>query len=373
MEKLRIGIIGTGIGLRQIAPGFLKTGQVEITAVSGSSIDRTLLHVQESAIAGNNGVESNDLLVTDDFKKVCDSNDVDLICVTTPNEFHIEQMAYALNTDKHILLEKPVGMTKRETEDLVKLQGSKNRLVVVDHQLRFNPYFVKIKKLIEHGNIGKPYYISINHASPWIMDNKHDYLWSLDKELGGGVRLALGIHLIDLVRFFLGCEPYAVSATMNNIFYTYNPIGSKEFNSQVSLYFSANLNFPECDVVLSNSAVSHSGYQFDMMIRGDQGEIGFNLKDNAIFYKNNKDGEKIISDDATKEYDLLGGNTIFWNSFTYYAQIIVDAIQNGDNKIVNASGLDDAIKNMTVLDAMMTSSQNGTRELLGEWPKNQYS
>ena len=74
MEKLRIGIIGTGIGLRQIAPGFLKTGQVEITAVSGSSIDRTLLHVQESAIAGNNGVESNDLLVTDDFKKVCDSD-----------------------------------------------------------------------------------------------------------------------------------------------------------------------------------------------------------------------------------------------------------------------------------------------------------
>ncbi len=70
---------------------------------------------------------------------------------------------------------------------------------------------------------------------------------------------------------------------------------------------------------------------------------------------------------------MLGGNTIFWNSFTYYAQIIVDAIQNGDNKIVNASGLDDAIKNMTVLDAMMTSSQNGTRELLGEWPKNQYS
>lgn len=361
MDKVRVGIIGTGIGLRQVAPGFLNTGRAEITALSGSSIE----HAKEHA----NGFDIG--LITDDYKVVCDSDEVDIICVTTPNQFHMEQMSYALKTNKHVFLEKPVGMTADETRELAALVSNKDRLVVVGHQLRFNPYFAKIKEMIDSGMLGKPYYISINHASPWITNTKHDYIWSLDKKLGGGVRLALGVHLVDTVRYFLGSEPIAVSASMDNIFDRFTPLTGEPFDSDVSLYFSTDLNFPGCDVVLTNSAASHSGYKFDLIIRGDKGEITFDLENNAFFYKNNTTIEKIVDDKTERKYNQFN-KTIFWNSFNYYADKIVETILNGKTVLEDASTMDDAIENMVILDAMMESSQKGIRIQLGDWQESQY-
>lgn len=99
VNKIGIGIIGTGIGLRQVAPEFFINRSAKLVAVCGSSIERAKEHCADFDVD----------LITDDYKAVCDNSDVDIICVTTPNEFHIEHMTYALNTDKHVFQKSLLG------------------------------------------------------------------------------------------------------------------------------------------------------------------------------------------------------------------------------------------------------------------------
>ena len=348
VNKIGIGIIGTGIGLRQVAPGFLLTGQAKLVAVCGSSIERAKEHCADFDVD----------LITDDYKAVCDNDGVDLICVTTPNEFHLEHMAYALNTNKHVFLEKPVGMTAEETKQLAKSTKDNSRLVLVGHQLRFNPYFVAIKNVIGSGKIGKVYYMNVNQCSNALGEEQRKWMWSFDVEKGGGVRLALGVHLVDLARFILDADPIATVGTLNPIFDMRLDDEGIARESFASRFFSASLNFEDALVEMSTTAAGKTKFTDCKYkpVREVDGSV-----------------EKVVNSDTDKAYDALDGPSIFWDSFTYYAQEIVDAIQGGSNSIESASTMNDAITNMEILDATLTSHLKGTRELLKPWITKKYS
>lgn len=363
VNKIGIGIIGTGIGLRQVAPGFLLTGQAKLVAVCGSSIERAKEHCADFDVD----------LITDDYKAVCDNSDVDIICVTTPNEFHIEHMTYALNTDKHVFLEKPVGMTAEETRKLAELVKDNSRLVLVGHQLRFNPYFVAIKNVIGSGKIGKVYYMNVNQCSNALGEEQRKWMWSFDVEKGGGVRLALGVHLVDLARFILDADPIATVGTLNPIFDTRLDDEGIARESFASRFFSASLNFEDALVEMSTTAAGKTKAMFNIIVRGQHGDLTFDLENKLTLYKVDGSVEKVVNSDTDKAYDALDGPSIFWDSFTYYAQEIVDAIQGGSNSIESASTMNDAITNMEILDATLTSHLKGTRELLKPWITKKYS
>lgn len=373
-KALRIGIIGTGVGLTQLAPGFMKAG-AQIVAVCGSSLERTDSHVDFSVIKKNPSVaqsEVEDLFITDDYKKVCDSNNVDLICVTTPNEFHMEHMAYALKTNKHIFLEKPVGMTADETRELAKLDVNKDRMVVVSHQLRFNPYFEKMREIIASGSLGRIYNISIGqYVSSWTNLDRQ-WSWSYDVKKYGGRRLALGVHIVDLARFLLDAEPTSISAVLDPVHKFRTPGGEEARETLASDFLNAQITFPQTLVTLETSASTQTKEIFDIVVRGEDGELTFDLKDKLLLPNLNTEPTRIL-DNADAQYDELKGASIFWDSFVYYAKAVTDTLQAGESVLARASNLRDAINNMTVLDAMLKSHQSGTRELLVPWRAGDYS
>lgn len=358
-KNIGVGIIGTGIGLRQVAPGFLRTGKADIVAVSGSSIERTKEYCKDIDVDS----------ITDDFKALCDSDTVDLICVTTPNKFHYEQMSYALSTDKHVFLEKPVGMTEQETKELSELVGNKNRLIVVGHQLRFNPYIARMKEIIESGVLGRIYYLSIaQYVSSWN-DLDRSWSWSFDVENYGGRRLALGVHSVDLARFLLSDEATSVSCVLDPVHRFRTPGGSLAKESLVSDFMSAQLTFPGSTVNLETSASARTNEIFDVVVRGENGELTFDLTNKLLSLHTDSDPIALLSQ-ADNDYNSLNGPSIFWDSFTYYASKIVDTLENGQTTLANASTMDDAIENMKVLDACLKSNKEGTRELFTEWTDN---
>ncbi len=311
-------------------------------------------------------------MITDDYMQLCESDDVDLICVTTPNEFHVEHMTAALKTNKHVYLEKPVGDNVPDTKQIADCMSVADRLVVVGHQLRFNPYFHKMREVIQAGKIGRVYHITMSQCYSYWSDLDLPWIWSFDVEKGGGRRLALGVHLVDLARYLLNEEVTAVAASMDPVHRMRISEQGEPRETFASDFFSAMLSFPQTTVDMSTTASAKTGESFDVVVRGELGDMTFDLENKLILH-DGKSSKPLLNQAAEDAYKAVGGISIFWDSFTYYAQEIVEAISAGKNTIPLASTVVDALKNMEVLDAALKSSQNGTRELLTPWLTNRYS
>src|SRR6266851_5013973 len=188
-KKINIGIIGTGIGLQMHLPAFRLTGKANIVGVAGKNQYRA------EEFASNFGIPK----AFGDYRKLCDLPEVDLICATAPTLYHYEHVLYAVQQGKHVLAEKPLALSMRETEELSVAVREIPQITLVNHQLRFNPYMRKIRDFIRLGAIGRPYFIRIHkHTSNYVDQDQH-WSWLFNEKMGGGIRLAVVSHLIDLL------------------------------------------------------------------------------------------------------------------------------------------------------------------------------
>lgn len=190
---INVGIIGTGVGIRTYLNTFRKMDNVKVLAISGSSKERAEKFARENEIA----------IACKDYKELIDLENIDLVCITAPNKYHFEYAQYCIKANKNMILEKPATMEIEEAKELKKLIENSNKINLINHQLRYNPYLIKVKEIIESGILGRIYYINIHQQSTGFSNKDMNWIWSLEKEAGGGVRLAMGSHLIDLIRFWL--------------------------------------------------------------------------------------------------------------------------------------------------------------------------
>jgi predicted dehydrogenase len=358
-DKARIGIIGTGVGLRTVAEGFVFNGGADIVALAGSSADR----------AKELGAKYDCEIYTGDYRDVLNA-DVDLICVTTPNEFHLEHMIAALETDKNVYLEKPTGNTAEEAQKIADHVSSKKRFDVVGHQMRFNPYVVGLRDEIAKGTIGRPYSIDVFYSHPMFIDKNMSWIWSHDTERGGGMRLALDVHLVDTVRFILGEEPVAIAATMDPVLRTRTPDGGESRESNASSYISIMMNFENCNADLRATASSQMTPGFVITVRGEEGDMSFIDAEALQLFRVGQDPKLVMSKEVNEEYDRRRGSSIFRTSFPYFADAMIDAIQSGATEIADACTVQEEVQNVSILDAVKRSANNGTRELLAPWPEH---
>ena len=99
MDKIKIGIIGTGVGIRTHLKGFRNfSDDAEIYAIAGSSLERSKEFASEYDIP----------VACSDYKELCDMDELDLICITAPNKFHKEMLEYTVSKNRNIICEKPM-------------------------------------------------------------------------------------------------------------------------------------------------------------------------------------------------------------------------------------------------------------------------
>src|ERR1700722_7856429 len=121
-KKLKIGIIGTGVGLRSHYPGFNSTGQVEFTGLVGSSVERANEFAKKYPFK----------YVFSDYRELISSDEVDLVCITSPNKFHKDAILYAIAHNKHILCEKPLASDLAEINAIIHATNGSSKLHLVD-------------------------------------------------------------------------------------------------------------------------------------------------------------------------------------------------------------------------------------------------
>jgi predicted dehydrogenase len=351
MAKVRIGIIGTGVGLRTLFPGFKMVADAEIIALSGSSIDRTRFFASEFGIP----------IACESYLELCMRNDIDLVCVTSPNPFHFEHTKAALDNKKNVLCEKPFTLKRTDMEYLIARHKELGVLGLIDHQLRFNPYIVKIRDFLRSGLIGKPYFVQIHQQSTSFSDNNAKWSWSFDAEQGGGIRYGMFSHFADLLNFWFHSDYYNLSASLNPVYTERIDCNGKKRAVLASTFCKVSFELSgKLSVILSATAGACGHPSFDVNVYGDKGEIHFDLTHKITLYTLEKKGIK-------KEIDLPDVYTdekenkisIFSGSFRYFAPQIIRAINEGNPLYVEyASQFEDAKYTFDFLEAIKESANN---------------
>ena len=357
MKKVKVGIIGTGVGIRTHYNGFKPLDEVEIVAICGSSYERSQEFAKKYDIP----------IACSDYKELCDLQEVDLVCVTSPNRFHMDAVKYAVAKKKHIICEKPLSDNSKEVESLINVVRGYDRIAVVDHQLRYNPYIIKIKEMIDKGILGDIKSVKLNQAGTGFSNIEAPWSWSFDGAQGGGVRLAMASHFTDLIQFWFGNRK--VNGFLNPV--TMNRKDNEGNYRKVtgSTVCTAHINLEnELNVIYSINAGSYIGSRFDISIFGTRGELVFDLQNKLLFYSRDSVGQpnKIVVEDVFDD-ERENKVSIFSGSFRYFAPIIIEAIQTNNYELISKSAtFADAKYNLKILDAIHQSANNGIGVVLGK-------
>lgn len=177
-----IGIIGYG-GIGTWHARQLLSIPAEFTLAGAYDINPE--HVAKARAAGIKGYDTLEAILADPA--------IETVILSVPNNFHRELSIAALRAGKHVICEKPVMLSTPDLEAVLAVSRETGRQFSVHQNRRWDRDFLIVKKLIEEGTIGQPFYIESRvQGSKGIPGD-----WRCVKEAGGGMLLDWGVHLID--------------------------------------------------------------------------------------------------------------------------------------------------------------------------------
>ena len=135
------------------------------------------------------------------YEELMSDPDIDVIYIATPHAQHHEWAMKCLQHDKPILVEKAFTQNYRQAKEIIDLAKEKNLFVMEAYWTRFLPHIIKVKELIDKGEIGDIVQIIADHGVSFPYDPKHR-LYA--PELAGGALLDLGVYPISFVQYLLG-------------------------------------------------------------------------------------------------------------------------------------------------------------------------
>ena len=162
-----------------------------------------------------------------DLESVLSDASVDAVHLCVPNHLHFDYAKRALEAGKHVMCEKPLGMTAAETGALVDLAQKTGLAAGVCYNLRFYPLVQQARALREAGQLGRIFHINGCYVQDWLLD-AHDYNWRLNADQGGALRAVsdIGTHWMDMVTSVTGLEIEAVFAELKTVHeHRYRPKG----------------------------------------------------------------------------------------------------------------------------------------------------
>ena len=138
-----------------------------------------------------------------DFKDAVSDPAVDAVIVATINSTLAVISEAAIRAGKHVVVEKPAGISVREIDSLIELEDKHRVCVRVGFNHRYHPAFLKAREIFESGVMGEMMFIRARYGHGGRIG--YDKEWRADPKLaGGGELIDQGIHLIDLAGWFLG-------------------------------------------------------------------------------------------------------------------------------------------------------------------------
>jgi len=197
--EVRVGIIGTGIGVAHIE-ALQQVAGVRVAAICSAQAARA------AAVAGRFDIPK----ATTDYRDLL-GDDIDAVVIATPPALHLAMGRDAFAAGKHVFCEKPLAASLEEARELFKAAQAAGRVQMVNYNMRFAAPYAKARALLDGGYLG-----DLALADARITMNPSDYLrspnwsdsksgWFTDAAQGGGILAgSAGPHLVDFLLWFGG-------------------------------------------------------------------------------------------------------------------------------------------------------------------------
>lgn len=138
---------------------------------------------------------------TNDAGQIFNNPEIKAVLIATPATTHFALAREALRRGKDVFVEKPLSLTVKEGQELLRLSRKLKRILMVGHILQYHPAVIKLKEIISQGKLGKIRYIYSNRLNIGKLRTEENILWSFAP------------HDISAIIMLLGQEPLSVSAT----------------------------------------------------------------------------------------------------------------------------------------------------------------
>ncbi len=345
MDEVRIGIIGVG-GMGTSHAGYISRGQVanaRLAAVADINPERLKRYS-----AGEFG---DDVATFDSAEALIDSGKVDGVLVATPHYDHPPIGVKAFEKGLHVLLEKPVGVYTRQVSEVNAAAEASGRIFGVMFNQRTQPAFIKMKELLESGELGQV------KRNCWLITNWYRSQSYYDSGSwratwggeGGGVLLNQCPHQLDLWQWFCG-QPVRVRA-----FCAFGKYHDIEVEDDVTAYVE--YADGSTGVFITSTGEAPGTNMFE--VAGDMGRL--ELHGGGITFHRNRISERKFNSEYTGgfgqpenwkcEISVRGGG----GGHSEVTQRWVDAILNDDGSRLVADGRE-GIKSLEISNAMLMSA-----------------
>ncbi len=341
--KIKWGVIGCGgIAYRRTIPGMMLSQNSELVAVMDTNL--------EAAENVKNEFGAKYAFGTCD--ELLSIDEIDAVYIASPVFCHKEQAMAAAKAGKHILLEKPMGLTveeSKEISDYCKAHGVK---LGVGLMMRFSAYHQKMKELIGQGVLGD--IVSMRaQLTCWYPEIPGN--WRQNKELsGGGALMDMGIHCIDLLQYISGTKAQTVSCFSGNQTFGYSADDSAallmKMDSGATAFVDANFNIPDN---AAKCRLEFYGTKGSILAEGtisqvENGKIELTSSDDGAGYNAKQNRE---DDNGSIELEVVCGN-MYEKEITSFA----NAVLNDTEPEITAQ---DAIFVQTVVEKAYQASDEG--------------
>jgi myo-inositol 2-dehydrogenase/D-chiro-inositol 1-dehydrogenase len=205
-RAVRFGLVGFGAWGQHHANAITVTDGAELVAIAARS--------DSSVEAARQAYP--DAEVFNDYRKLASRPDLDIVDVVVPSHLHHDVAIAVLSSGKHLLLEKPMGVSLEQCDDMIRVAKQNERLFAVGHELRLSSMWGKAKQMIDEGFIGKPMYALVELSRNPYRQGADG--WRYDISRVGSWILEEPIHFFDLARWYLQAsgEPERIYAAANS-------------------------------------------------------------------------------------------------------------------------------------------------------------
>ena len=256
MKKLKIGLVGLGmLGIQHAEDIAFRIPNAELYALC-TRTEEKLNAVQNKLSVPH--------IYTDYNKMICNSS-LDAIVISSSSSVHKEQIEKALNVGLHVFCEKPLTTSIQDAKYIEKvIESHSQSIFMLGFMRRYDKSYLHAKKLIQSGKIGKPVIIKSYSADPaWQSET-----FSSNTGTSGGLFMDLGIHDIDLARWYFQDEAVSVYALGNCYNFTEFAKSGDVDNGMSLIEFKNGQTF-----LMHAGRTCMHGYHTEMEIIGTEGSL----------------------------------------------------------------------------------------------------
>jgi predicted dehydrogenase len=374
MEKLKVGVIGSGFIGEAHIEALRRLNFVEVAALSEHDEKTAKKRAEELNIAKYYG----------DYKELINDDQIDVIHNCTPNFLHFQINKDVMIAGKDIFSEKPLAVNSVEAEELLEISKKND----VYHGVNFNYRHYPLVKELKHkiiNDIGKVNIVQGYYLQDWLLYDT-DYNWRVDSKAGGKSRAVadIGSHWCDLMQYVTGLSISKVFANLKTIHpYRKKPLSEvktfdKEEKNEIE-YESVEVDTEDYGSVLlelENGAVGSftvsqvsSGHKNDLFleVNGSRETYSWSQENaNKLFIGKRDEANKtllrdpgLLSKTAAENCYYPGGHIEGWsealkNSIRSFYKCILDEGEAADYSFAT---FEDGLKEVKITEAILKSSK----------------